>query len=781
MNHGEAQYDLTPYYHIRQIKALPSIKTKQLFKDTKGYLWVATDEGLYRYNGTNARHFKHLANNDSTVIASDKINAVHEDSQHQIWVCTNNGLSRYTPFTDKIRNFHFGNDGGKKVALGNCNAIFQNSKGELWLATADKGVCVWNTLQKRFCQLKPIANASMFINVKQIVETVDHLMVLSAENGLTIIEANGKQHYTPYPFPTNGRLLPFVQNHPDEIWLSLGNVFAVYSINTNLFKTYPTASNYQSAADIDNNQWLVGNQTLSLFNHRTGALTSLPVIDNNNFFGVQAILKYNNSFFIASNTGVYLLNKDAQLFQNVLNAPTSNANFYCYDNQAATFYGCNPFSHTAISQLKGNIDGRFSLTQSKVIAENNFSCNGMVKVGDSLFIASFSGMYAYSLKNNALHSLPTVHPKKEGEAALSVCKADSLIVFGNYFSGIHCFNIATQTMEYHSMGGDTLLHQGFNEMVYDDLQNIWIGGKPDTLCSYNIVNRAIHYYPLPKASATNNLAVITHFTIDHAQRIWAGTKQQGVYVFDSKSTKWIKQLSPTPQLNLQHIYQLQTDANNNVWCSTNNGWYKINASNFHFNKYTAADGLANNDMEDSRFLTTNNGAVWCFGANNKLAAIAASSNLSTADSITPIIIDSVVVNHKSIKTDVSADNMQAFYLAANNKTFQLWFSAVNILQGESLSYYYQLEDKDDDWQLTTPQQGICYQSLSPGTHILHLKITNYLGNPISNVRDITIVVGATWYQTRWFNTLISLLLIAGAVLVYFQLKAKHFRNKHSVQ
>ncbi|MBL8214307.1 MAG: response regulator [Bryobacterales bacterium] len=68
-----------------------------LLVDRRGWLWVATDNGIDVYNG---QRWRHIGSRDGLIWHDVVRNALVEDAQGNIWVGTNRGLSRYRPAAD---------------------------------------------------------------------------------------------------------------------------------------------------------------------------------------------------------------------------------------------------------------------------------------------------------------------------------------------------------------------------------------------------------------------------------------------------------------------------------------------------------------------------------------------------------------------------------------------------------------------------------------------------------------------------------------------------------
>ena len=65
-----------------------------IIQDSKGYLWIGTNDGLNRYDGYGFKIFRNIAGDSASLIANTVSN-ICEDSQGNIWVATQGGICRF--------------------------------------------------------------------------------------------------------------------------------------------------------------------------------------------------------------------------------------------------------------------------------------------------------------------------------------------------------------------------------------------------------------------------------------------------------------------------------------------------------------------------------------------------------------------------------------------------------------------------------------------------------------------------------------------------------------
>ena len=106
---------------------LSSTLVRFLFEDSGGMMWVATENGLNRYDGSRFTQYYHDPA-DPNSLAGNFVNSIYEDSRGRLFVCTHSGVQLYDPFTDSFSPAAL-LDGQPS---GQVSAVTERSGGELW-------------------------------------------------------------------------------------------------------------------------------------------------------------------------------------------------------------------------------------------------------------------------------------------------------------------------------------------------------------------------------------------------------------------------------------------------------------------------------------------------------------------------------------------------------------------------------------------------------------------------------------------------------------------------
>jgi ligand-binding sensor domain-containing protein len=168
-----------------------------ILQDRAGFMWLATGDGLNRYDGREVRVFRHDPN-DPTTLADNYISALVEAGDGTLWVGTvGGGLDRFDPRIGRVE--HAQHDGADPASLPDdgINALLLDPDGSLWVATLG-GLAIRDAATGKFRRIDPQTSAASPQTANDQTATTLPLNVQLLHrraNGDTLVGADGNGLY----------------------------------------------------------------------------------------------------------------------------------------------------------------------------------------------------------------------------------------------------------------------------------------------------------------------------------------------------------------------------------------------------------------------------------------------------------------------------------------------------------------------------------------------------------------------------------------------------------
>ena len=116
-----------------------------IYQDSRGYIWIGTNEGLNRYNGFEIKVYKSDKYKKGSIV-NNYILSLQEDNSNNLWVGTNKGISKINLKTDEITNFECDENGNPFYKV---RSILLTERGTLIVIT-QKNVYLYDEKNNKF-------------------------------------------------------------------------------------------------------------------------------------------------------------------------------------------------------------------------------------------------------------------------------------------------------------------------------------------------------------------------------------------------------------------------------------------------------------------------------------------------------------------------------------------------------------------------------------------------------------------------------------------------------
>jgi PAS domain S-box-containing protein len=221
-----------PFEQLTKKNGLPSSMVYQVTKDHNGFIWIATNDGLVRFDGVNERIYQHNPLHKNS-ISNNRIRSLLYDNNNQLWVGTiGNGLNLYNQEADNFTTFLHDKNDSTTLNNNDILSIFQDSKSRIWVGT-EGGLHLFNQKDKNFRRFTHKKNDPKSIGADPVLKIFEdskgHIWVGNWDGGLNLLIPEGDDNFSFLPLqkdPNNptaissNHIWDLVEDDNNRIWLA---------------------------------------------------------------------------------------------------------------------------------------------------------------------------------------------------------------------------------------------------------------------------------------------------------------------------------------------------------------------------------------------------------------------------------------------------------------------------------------------------------------------------------------------------------------------------------
>ncbi len=725
-----AQMTYLPHYNSKN--GLASNNCYFILQDQKGFIWIATDNGISRFDGTNFQNFTIEDGLPDTQILQMK-----EDQFGRIWFFALNGQLSY------LQDGKFYNRDNsellKKLSLNTVIVSFlMDKQGRIWLGTNSNLIVCWDG--KRINKyVSPNAN-DKFINA--FIHEDDQGDIYSYSD-LSIQKFDGKtfsvikSDVQPLSYMTavntkNKSLLYLDKGGLKE--LDKGKITSIIPIPQNLIKNMSGYFYYDNAAK---EVWIAnanGSFALDKNGKTVQYLQDIPVN--------QVIKDSNQNMWFATSIGIYMLpnannrlsiiDAESGLSSNVIKSITK-------DGKNRLWLGTDDavIDVLTISNYQVNEIGLDDFKKYKTVKQLNFDPKNQ-----SIYFSSDYGMGVFK---NIYNTTNEVAYLKETNNSMFVIKHFSIDEKSNHLALALSSGVVFLS--------DRLNNFEFNSLKYREKEDFF---KDRSYHVFYDRNGSLWFSNINGLSQFVNGKLIKHFEknllltkrINDIQQLSDGTlilATDGYGLLFYKNDQIVKQITLKDGLT-NNICTKIFIKNNEIWVLTNKGVNKIanyprqpSVANFDYGKDLLSDDINSLFIDDSTaYFATNKGLI-LFKYNNK--------NISR--NLPKVYVTSIIKDNERLPV-----NQKNFTFETGNNTILFTFSAVDFTTSD-ITYRYRLSE-NSAW-VETRTRRLDFSSLQSGDYNFEVSAKSQNGNWGPSAK-IAFTITKHFWQSLWFLSILILLV-----------------------
>lgn len=784
--------------YLNMAAGMPNNFADDIFQDSYGFVWISTHGGgLVRYDGFNYMNFN--LGSSGISLRSNSCRNVYEDHFKRLWIAFEEGpqvldLKTMQPVIPPCEN--------KKVeaqlnkALKNlCTRMYCDAKGNLWMVS-------FNLLTRISFNEKGEVNRVLSISYPYkapdlgLCDVYRNGTVVMCNNGVVSefsVQNNrlAAKNISSMFLPLDYRYAGAVISYHGKIWL--GTNRGLYNSAKQEFHASGTVHSLQhevvtSLAITEDDKLLVGTLCgVDIIDDKTGTIehwncSSVNPLSSN---FVNSLLAKDGQIWVGTETGgitklaprqlqLEFFKHDAanpaSLSPNAVNAMYAapdgtlwvgtvegGLNALAPDSRNFTHYTManSGLPHNSVSTLAADNRGNLWIgTWGTGIAVMNLQQPGRIiplvvdakhqpflnfagvlvydPINDGMWLGTNDGLFFYDLKRQQL-----IEP----------------------FKG--CLNVRGCIGSLITRDGKLLMGcvQG---MVEINLKSR-IPGKGDFAVKY-------HQYKLddPKSGVIDK---ILSFCLAKDGKIWLGSNGYGLYCYNynKEGKTYVKSFTTNNGLANNTVKGIVEDNQGMLWIATDNGLSIFNPKTETFSNYSRKDGLLSSqfyfngairDAKDKIYLGTDEGLMAVTGVNH---AVHNAARLR----FTELLVDNQPVFAGSDYLDDDISIAKRLCIHESDKSFTIFFSALNYGNDSQGVYLYRMKGYENDWvQLQPGQHSVRYSTLPAGSYQFEVKYIPSFDSDKEQVISVDIKVTPYFWKSWWFVSLMVIAFIAFLLYIY---------------
>ncbi len=799
---------------------LSNRRINSIVQDDMGFIWFGTTAGLYRYDGHEARVFRHDSDMPSP-LSSSFIYDIILTSENKLWIGTARGLNIYDK---KLETFtQIVPDKFPELAQLGFLVLLEDSRGLVWAGSSSGLYYIApDTGEARYLSFGDYAATNYENEIRSLAEDTDGNIWIGTSNGLYKYVFDEKKLYRKdlrvkmAGDPHNNLILSLLIDPVDSGILWVGSETGLHKYDYSAGHSVMTFRRETISA---------------MLNNRIRSLDFLP--DSTIVFGTdQGLYTLNRQNGLVNCYRHSIIDSKSVSNDAVRSIYRENSGIVWFGTDFGVSYVNSRRHRFNVTQVVQGVDGVVNQPMINNLirdSEGNIwlaTYDGVLKTPDNATLALNPEQYLRGLTHSIVR---TLHMDNSG------------ILWAGTDNGLHYLEKGAHTFVKVELRNDPLATRFTPSLLEDSKGNIWVCASDYGLCrikpyrtaSGRLSNYEYRLYNLVHPLYSHH-STTWQLNIDADDNIWAMTYQGEVFRYDADSDE-LEGFGPGGINGLighgDGITNLHLSAERAVYISTNRGLYKydnrldslvkVNLGNYTDTaigtveedkdgnlwlatpqgllKYGKKDGVTDffrvkNDFNlrhiISRSCFRDAGNNLYFGGKGEFLFFDPASIKHNERHDQPLYITRFLVNDKdieaggrdrkhSLEQDITLSD--AVRLAHTERSFKIHFSLLDYEYPQGNTYVYMLEGFDKGWNTNSNGNNVAsYTNIPPGKYRFMLHGSYNSDVESENARILDITIDHPWWAS-WWSYCIYTFIVAALIYLFYRMTATRIRLNNELK
>jgi signal transduction histidine kinase/ligand-binding sensor domain-containing protein/DNA-binding response OmpR family regulator len=793
------------------IEKLSQIVINDMIQDTSGFMWIATSDGLNRYDGYDVKSYRY--NSTTKSLSHFYITALLTDQQDQLWVGTENGLNLYNRKQDNFTRFNVNNTGSIKLSNLRITKLLADSQNRIWVGTRRNGVIVISSNRKNIQQFKNLEAESNSLSnnyIESIFEDSNNRIWIGTRNGLNkyVPKSKSFEKFTPHKFqPSNSKNNSVISLYQTSLsHLLVGTRFGLKTFNINKNKFYDLnikeldGKKISNIISLDNNEILVGTRNNGLYHlNENGKLIKTYTNNSQNEYSIPsnqilATFKSKNGLvWIGTNLGVKVYDPSTEIFRHY------KANTQIKDCLAGDVIFA--ISHGNAGNLWIAIEGKGLNKVDLLAGECEFmtvaktslaqvTLNSITSLyedaNDFLWIGTYeSGLLKLNQKNGKFeYYFPDDNDSKSiNSLEINAIDGDGLgnVWIATYGGGLNYYN--SKTNDFTNYVANKSDPNSISTNLITDVEvakngNVWAATQSKGLEKFNIKTNSFSHYVRETMDSDGIPFTLRSVKEDMKGNIWTGSRGYGAFVLNQKTNE-VNKFDVNNGIVDNTVLSIEVDNNNGIWLYSDGGLTKLEINSNKITNYNKSDGLQSNFFTTASFYNPKRDEMLTGGINgfNQFSPQELSSHeIMPRPTITSFELFNQPVNKQisdpSSPLLINITEMTELILEHDQNVISFGFTGMLYTKQKLITYYYILEGNTSDWvEVDSDKRFASFTNLPPGDYTFRVKAVNRNGRKSEQNDSVNITIKYPWWQTK-IAYIIFVITVLSAIFLYIKARTR---------